>query len=111
MEPAAQAPPAMPATPAPRSAFVPTLLMALAIVGWLAFQGVQLARERLQLSELQTSLGAQAEAATKLRASLDTVATATAKLAADGNESARVIVEELRKRGVTINPQGLPKPP
>lgn len=108
MEPAAQIPTAVPAQ---RSAFVPTLLMALAIVGWLAFQGVQLVRERLQLSELQTSLGAQAETATKLRASLDTVATATAKLAADGNENARVIVEELRKRGVTINPQGSLKPP
>ena len=111
MEPATQEPPAMPAAAAPRSAFVPTLLMALAIVGWLAFQGVQLVRERLQLSELQTNLGAQAEAATKLRTSLDTVATATAKLAADGNESARIIVEELRKRGVTINPQGQSKPP
>ena len=108
METSAQAPAAM---PAPRSAFVPTLLMALAIVGWLAFQGVQLVRERLQLGELQANLSTQAEAATKLRASLDTVATATAKLAADGNASARLIVEELRKRGVTINPQGQPKPP
>lgn len=103
--------PAVANAPAQRSAFVPTLLMALAIVGWLAFQGVQLVRERLQLGELQTHLGAQAEAATQLRASLDTLATATAKLAADGNESARVIVEELRRRGVTITPQGLPKPP
>jgi len=111
MHPSSSVSEAVAKEPARRSAFVPMLLMALAIVGWLAFQGMQLVRERRQLGELQTSLGPQAEAATKLRASLDAVATATAKLAADGNDGARVIVEELRKRGVTINPQGAPKPP
>jgi alkylhydroperoxidase family enzyme len=30
------------------------------------------------------------------------LATATAKLAADGNANARVVVDELRKRGITI---------
>lgn len=103
------------AAPAPQptrgNVFVPMLLLALAIVGWLAFQGAQLLRERQQLIELQTGLATQADAATKLRASLDAVATATAKLASEGNDSAHVIVEELRKRGVTINPQGAPKPP
>ena len=97
--------------PARSNVFVPMLLMALAIVGWLGFQSTQLWRERQQLKELQTGLASQADAATKLRASLDAVATATAKLASEGNDSARVIVEELRKRGVTINPQGVPRPP
>ena len=112
MGPDAQTPPDTHlSAPARSSVFVPVLLMALAIVGWLAFQGAQLLRERQQLNELQTGLASQADAATTLRASLDAVATATAKLASEGNESARVIVEELRKRGVTINPQGSPKPP
>ena len=93
------------------SAFVPLLLMALALVGWLAFQGAQLLREQQQLAVAQTSLQPQEEAASKVRASLDAVATATAKLAADGNANARVIVEQLRKRGVTINPAAGAKPP
>jgi hypothetical protein len=37
-----------------------------------------------------------------VRASLDAVATATAELAAGGNANARAIVDELAKRGITI---------
>jgi len=94
-----------------RSAFVPLLLLALAVVGWLAFQSAQLLREQRQLELAQSMLQPQEQNATKLRASLDAVATATAKLAAGGNASARVIVEVLRKRGVTINPPEATKPP
>ena len=94
------------------SAFVPTLLLALALVGWLAFQTTQILRERQQLSIARTSLEPQEQAATKIRSSLDAVAASTAKLAGDGNANARIIVEELRKRGVTINPAaGASKPP
>jgi len=91
--------------------FFPGLLLAIAFVAWLAFQAVQLVGERQQLGLAMTSTEPQELAATKLRASLDNVATATAKLAADGNLNARVIVEELRKRGITINQPAAPKPP
>lgn len=86
------------------TAFLPVLLLALALVVWFAFQSVQLVREQQQLATAQTGLEAQHVGATKLRASLDAVAAATAKLAAEGNANARVIVDELRKRGITINP-------
>ena len=91
------------------SVFVPALLLALAFVLWLAFQAVQLVREQQQLTVATANLQSQAQVATKLRAALDALATSTAKLAADGNANARIIVEELRKRGVTINPPGAPK--
>ena len=71
----------------------------------------QLLREQRQLELAQSMLQPQEQNAAKLRASLDAVATATAKLAADGNANARVLVEELRKRGVTINPPDTAKPP
>jgi len=96
--------------PAGASVFVPTLLLALAFVAWLAFQATQQMAERQQLGLAQTSLDQQEQAATKLRASLDALAVSTAKLAADGNANARVIVEELRKRGVTINSDAASKP-
>lgn len=86
-----------------RSAFLPLLLFALALVAWLGFQCIQQIGERQQLFNLQGSLDAQEAAAKKVRASLDAVATATAKLATAGNPNAGVVVEELRKRGVTIN--------
>jgi hypothetical protein len=89
--------------------FVPALLIALAIVVWFGFQTVQLVREWGQLSVAQSSLQPQEQNAIKLRASLDAVATSTVKLAAEGNGNARVVVEELRKRGVTINLTDAPK--
>jgi hypothetical protein len=47
--------------------------------------------------------------ARKARASLDALAVGTARLA-DGNASARAGIEELRKRGVTVNAAGASKP-
>ena len=95
----------------PRSPFVPMLLGAVALAAWFAFQTQQLMRERSQLSALRTTQEAQVEAATKLRGSLDAMAAATAKLADGGNVNAKLLVEELRKRGITINPNALPAAP
>lgn len=64
----------------------------------------QLARESQQLTQLHAGQDAQVEAAGKVRASLDTVAAATARLADSGNVNARILVAELRRRGITINP-------
>jgi hypothetical protein len=88
--------------------FVPLLMLALAVVVWLGFQCVQLALEHRQIGAAQAVIAPQEQTAIKIRSSLDGVATATAKLAADGNPTARAIVEELRKRGVTINAQNTP---
>lgn len=94
-----------------RSPFVPMLLAALALTSWFAFQTQQLVRERTQLATLRTTQDAQVEAATKLRASLDAMASATARLADGGNMNAKLLVEELRKRGITINPNAPPATP
>jgi hypothetical protein len=86
------------------SPFLPLLLLAAALVMWFGFQTYQLAGERQQLAQMHFGQEAQIEAAGKVRASLDTVAAATAKLAEGGNINARILVAELRKRGITINP-------
>lgn len=87
-----------------RGPFPPLLLLAVALVGWFAFQTLQLINERQQLEALRVSQGPQVEAAGKVRASLDTVAVATARLADAGNANARLLVDELRRRGIVINP-------
>jgi hypothetical protein len=92
------------------SVFVPMLLGAMAVTGWFAFQTMQLIGERQQLTALRGVQDAQVEAATKLRGSLDGMASATAKLADGGNVNAKLLVEELRKRGITINPNAAPAP-
>ena len=97
--------------PAPMSsAFIPLLLLAITVVAAMAFQTFQLLRERTQLAAANESLSPQHRAASAIRVSLDTLATGTAKLAAEGNANARTLVEELRQRGVTITPQGATKP-
>jgi len=89
--------------PSLRGPFVPILLVALSVSGWFVFQTLQLVREQQQLEAAKVSLGPQELAATKLRTALDQVATATARLAGEGNGNARLIVDQLRSRGVTIN--------
>ena len=97
--------PRTPVQAAPRqySTFMPHLLMGLALVGWLGFQAWQQVGEHQQLAVLAASGAPQEQAAQKVRASLEAIATATAKLADEGNANAQVVVDQLKKRGVTIN--------
>lgn len=92
------------ALPQGSNPFLPLLLLSIALVGWFSFQTFQLMDERKQLDALKAGQEAQIEAAARVRASLDTVAAATGRLAEGGNVNARILVEELRKRGITINP-------
>jgi uncharacterized membrane protein len=86
------------------SIFLPALILLLALVGWFSFQAFQLFEERSALQESRFAQEQSVLTATKLRGSLDAMARETARLAQQGNPNARLLVEELRKRGVTINP-------
>ena len=90
--------------------FLPMALLAIALLLWVGFQTTQLMRERQGLRTLREGQEAQVQTSQKVRASLDAVATGTLKLADQGNPSARLIVDELRKRGVTINATAAPSP-
>ena len=83
--------------------FLPLLLGLLALAGWSLFQAVQLARERSELKSAVAAQEPQVVQSQKLRAALDSIATQTQRLADGGNADAALIVEELRKRGVTID--------
>lgn len=89
---------------AARSPFVPMLLLAAAVLVLLVFQTAQLYRDRGSLQQLKDSQQQPLEEARKLRSQLDGVAADTARLAEKGNANAQRVVEELRKRGITINP-------
>jgi len=90
------------------SPFVPILVIALALLVWSAFQTIMLVRESNALATGRDNQEAQVQTANKLRQALDAVARDTAKLADKGNPNARLIVAELRKRGVSINPDAPP---
>jgi hypothetical protein len=91
------------AQPAAPSLFVPVLLATLALLGWLVFQTLQLAKEREALQSAFASQQQTVDNAAKLRASLDAVAADTQRLADSGNPNAKLLVDELRKRGITIS--------
>lgn len=96
-------------TSARHSPFVPLLLMGLALLGWTAFETLQLARDRLGLDNALAAQAPQIAQAQRLRASLSSLATDTQSAADAGDSGAQLIVSQLRKRGITIHP-GVPDP-
>ena len=90
------------------SPFLPLLLLLIAAVVWPAFQCYQLVNEKQGLATVYANQTQPYENAGKLRALLDNLARETAVLADKGNPGAKMIIGELAKRGVTINPNAPP---
>ena len=88
----------------PQSAFVPVLLATLALLLGLGWQCYLLVAERDSLQGAHAAQQQTVDNAGKLRTSLDALAADTQRLADAGNASAALLVTELRKRGITINP-------
>ena len=93
------------------SPFLPLLLLALGAAAWPAFQCYQLANEKQAIAAIFANQTRQFDDSGKLRNSLDGLARDTALLAAKGNAGAKLIVDELARRGVTIDPSKAPTAP
>ena len=89
----------------PHSAFVPVLLFGLAVLAVLGWQTWVLATERSALNTAYEGQQQTVDNAGKLRTSLDGLAADTQRLADRGNANAALLVTELKRRGITINPQ------
>ena len=87
-----------------RGPFLPLLLLGATVLVWMGFQTSQLAAEHGSLSRARAAQAQPLEQSRKLRAALDSVAASTQRLADSGDASAKLLVDELRKRGITINP-------
>jgi len=85
--------------------FIPLLILVVTYLGWTVFQTSQLVRERDALATLHSNQEKQFQESKKLRESLDKIARETQLLANRGNKGALLVVDELRKRGITINPE------
>jgi hypothetical protein len=86
------------------SAFLPLLILGLAILVWFGFQATQLRVERDAMRTGITNQDKAVQDSKKLRDALDALARGTAQLADGGNPNARLVVDELKKRGITITP-------
>ena len=93
-----------------RNAFAPLLVLSLALLLWFGFQCVALVDENQRLGAVHEKQEPLLQNARKLRETLDTLTHQTAKLADQGNRNARLIVDELKKRGVSTDPHP-PQPP
>ena len=89
------------AAPAP-SLHLPLVLLVLAVFGWLLFQTIELTVERDRMATARQSQEQALQDGTKLRQLLGTLGTRVAQLAESGNASAKAIVDDLRRQGITI---------
>ena len=82
-------------------------------MAWAVFQAVQLHAENSSLSALRANQEQQVQQSQRVRQTLDALATETHRLAVAGNANARLVIDELARRGITVNPQApqQPQPP
>lgn len=106
--------PVPPAPEAPQtrrhSAFVPMLLLVLSALAFFVANIVEGYRARTALQAAHAGQQQTVDNAAKLRQSLDALAADTQRLANGGNPNAALLVDELRKRGVTITVPPAPAP-
>jgi hypothetical protein len=83
---------------------VPVTLVVVALFVLMAFETGQAIHDRGALSDLRRSQEPTVQEASKVRQQLDTLARKTAQLAADGDEGARSVVDQMKRQGVSLNP-------
>jgi hypothetical protein len=88
--------------------FLPLLLILITLVLWFGFQTAQLVKERGNLKTLQANQEKMLNNAQKMRAQLDAIAAGTARLAQQGNANAAQVVNALKAKGISINPNATP---
>lgn len=93
------------AVPRAYGAFWPLLLGTAALLLTLGWQTVLLLGERSALQAGHAGQQQTVDSAGALRKQLDALAADTQRLADAGNPNAALLVAELKKRGITINPQ------
>jgi hypothetical protein len=89
--------------PRPSDPWRAVALLTVAFVAWLSFQAIQHIRERSTLQAMRAAQEATIGQAPRIRGQFESITKGTLELAQQGNAGAALIVEELARRGVTIN--------
>ena len=92
----------------PFSPFLPVLLLLLSVLAWNGFQLFQFLGQRSNLVEARAAQTAPLKQAATVRASLDSLARKTGRLAKAGNVNARQVSDALREQGINVDPDGPP---
>jgi hypothetical protein len=83
---------------------LPVILGVVSLFVLMAFQTGEAIHDRGTLSELRRSQEPTVQEAVKLRQQLEALAGGTAKLAAEGDEGAKAVVDQMKGQGVTLSP-------
>jgi hypothetical protein len=84
--------------------WLPVILVVLALFVLLAFETFEAIHDRSALADLRRSQEPTVQEAVKLRQQLELLAGKTAQLAAEGDEGAKTVVDQMKKQGVNLNP-------
>ncbi|NND54662.1 MAG: hypothetical protein HKN56_06800 [Gammaproteobacteria bacterium] len=86
-----------------RDYFVPLLLVVFSLLFIAVGQLIHILQEKDNLARLKSGQEKPLQESRNVREQFDSVTTGMARLAAQGNPHAALLLEELRKQGVTIN--------
>jgi hypothetical protein len=83
-------------------------LTLVSLILWFGFQAFQLVRDRSSLRVVKANQETAIQESAKIRTQFQTLVTKTAELAKQGHAGAKMVIDELQKRGVGIAPEGTP---
>jgi hypothetical protein len=92
-----------PSGSAPGGWWLPILIVAASFFVLMAFETGYTIHDRDALAEQQRLQEPALQEAIKLRQKLEALAGKTAQLAADGDEGAKAIVDQMKRQGITIS--------
>jgi hypothetical protein len=87
---------------------VAIIITLVALLLWFGFQSVQLWRERGNLNGVKANQDSAIQESEKIRLQFQGLMTKTSELANQGHAGAKLIIEELQKRGIGVPPAGKP---
>lgn len=93
------------------SAFVPLLLLGLVLLAWFGYQATVAMADRDVIRIATAGQDRQVDESRKLRAAFETLYRGARQLADGGNDNARLVVDELKKRGVGLDGAAPPAAP
>ena len=86
---------------------LPFIITVVALTIYFAFQTLQLSIERNNLGLVKANQDAAMQEAQKVQAQFKTLVTKTGELAAQGHAGAKMVMEELQKRGLGAAPEAI----
>jgi len=87
---------------------VPFIITMAALTVYFGFQTVQLISERGNLGQVKSSQEAAIQEAQKVQTQFRNLVTKTGQLADQGHAGAKMVMEELQKRGLGASPEAAP---